>query len=107
MTYNFVNACWLPVEHDVVWEEGGQQQFDQPDGQPQHEQHDRAEHNHGQDEPPQVSVDGQVNHLLHRVKIWVIEVSQKPQHSRPQHLMDIQPSTLGLDLFLIIKINLQ
>ncbi|TNN89036.1 hypothetical protein EYF80_000915 [Liparis tanakae] len=53
----------------------------------EHEQHDGAKHNHGQDEPAQVSVDGEVNHLLHRVKIGVIEVSQKPQDSRPQHLI--------------------
>lgn len=78
----------LPVEHDVVWEEGGQQQFDEPDGQPQHEQHDGAEHHHRQNEAPQVSVDGKVNHLLHWVEVGVIEVSKKPQYTRSQDLND-------------------
>ena len=82
-------VCWLPVEHYVVWEEGRKQYFYQPDGQPQHEQHNGAKNNHRQDEPTQVSVDGQMNHLLHWVKIGVIEVSQKPQNSRSQHLMEI------------------
>lgn len=79
---------YQPVEHDVVGEEGGQQQLDQPDGQPQHEQHDGAEHHHGQDEAPQVPVDGQVDHLLHRVEVGVVEVPQEPQHSGPQHLRE-------------------
>lgn len=41
---------------------------------------------HREDKPSQVSVDGQVDHLLDWVKVWIVQVPQEPQHPRPEHL---------------------
>ncbi len=41
---------------------------------------------HREYKPPQVSVDGQVDHLLDWVEVWIIQVPQEPQHTRPEHL---------------------
>lgn len=41
---------------------------------------------HRENEPPQVSVNGKVNHLLDWVKVWIIQVPQKPQDTRSEYL---------------------
>lgn len=41
---------------------------------------------HRENEPPQVSVNGKVNHLLNWVKVWIIQVPQKPQNTRSEYL---------------------
>lgn len=41
---------------------------------------------HREYKPPQVSVDGQVDHLLDWVEVWIVQVSQEPQHTWPKHL---------------------
>lgn len=41
---------------------------------------------HRENKPPQVSVDGQVDHFLNRVKVWIVQVPQKPQYTRTKHL---------------------
>lgn len=45
---------------------------------------------HRENEPPQVSVNGKVNHLLNRVEVWIIQVPQKPQNPRSEHLQHTQ-----------------
>lgn len=42
---------------------------------------------HWEYKPPQVSVDRKVNHLLHWVEIWIIQVPQKPQHTWSKNLL--------------------
>lgn len=56
--------------------------------------------NHREYEPPQVPVDGQVDHFLDRVKIWVIQVPQEPQHTRSEHL-HTNPRKLFKPIFLL------
>lgn len=46
----------------------------------------RATTDHRENEPPQVSVNGKVNHLLNGVKVWIIQVPQKPQNTRSEDL---------------------
>lgn len=41
---------------------------------------------HRENKPPEMSVDGQVDHLLDWVEVWVVQVPQEPQHTRPKHL---------------------
>lgn len=41
---------------------------------------------HREDEPPQVSVNGKVNHLLNRVKVRIVEVPQEPQNTWSEDL---------------------
>lgn len=42
--------------------------------------------NHREYKPPEVSVDGEVDHLLDWVEVWIIQVPQEPQHTWPKHL---------------------
>lgn len=41
---------------------------------------------HRENKPPKMSVDGQMNHLLDWVKVWIIQVPQEPQHAWPENL---------------------
>lgn len=41
---------------------------------------------HRENEPPQVSVNGKVNHLLNWVKVWIVQIPQKPQNTRSEDL---------------------
>lgn len=41
---------------------------------------------HRENEPPQVSVNRKVNHLLNRVKVWIIQVPEKPQNTWSEDL---------------------
>lgn len=41
---------------------------------------------HREYKPPQVSVDRQVDHFLDWVKVWIVQVPEEPQHTRPENL---------------------
>lgn len=41
---------------------------------------------HRENKPPEMSVDGQVDHLLYWVEVWIVQVPQEPQHAWPEHL---------------------
>lgn len=47
---------------------------------------------HRENEPPQVSVNGKVNHLLNGVEVWIIQVPQEPQNPRSEHLQHTKTS---------------
>lgn len=50
---------------------------------------------HRENKPPQVSIDGEVDHLLDWVKVWIVQVPQEPQHTRPEHLQPNKHAIAG------------
>ena len=59
---------------------------EQADGRVEHEADGEAEEQHRGEKASHVSVDGQLDHLLDRIEVGIVEVAQEPEYARPQDL---------------------
>ena len=70
----------------LVGQEGGQRPLDDPRRQVEHDEDGGSEEDERDAEPAEVSRDGEVDHLLDRVEVRVVEVAEEPEDAGAQNL---------------------
>ena len=62
----------------LIWQEGREHVLDDPGGDEEHDEDGGAEHDEAGAEAAEVAPDREVDHLLDRVEVGVVQVAQKP-----------------------------